>query len=963
MLTRQATSTGPATAATARARRNLRTQLPGRNYDAFISYSHEADIGLAALLQAGLQKYARPWNRFSALRVFRDKSSLPATPDLRAGIEKALSKSEWFVLMASEEAARSDWVKKEIDWWLDHKSADRLLIVLTFGEIEWDGQDFDWRHTTALPGELRGKIKKEPLWVDATWARSAGQLTEDNPALEENVISVAAAIRGITRDQLVELGDREYRRTKRVARLARISLATLLVLTVTAAVTAFWQRNNAVRQARVALSRQLAATSENALSTNLDMALLLAVQAYQTDPNAQTRAALMRADTASPQLVRYVQTGGSISRLAASGSTVVAGLTDGRVLRWTLADPRPRLAFTMTAAITSLAVSRDGTVIAASDGSGARLWRQGHAVADLSVPAGQTADVVALSPSGRTAVVHGAAPVGGGAESIVVFDVPRMAVASVHGEPETALAGTNYIVVPSDDQVVLFDLGYGAWERRTIPGWSLRGQGDAALGVQQSPGIPAADGGFFTATNESGTVPVWQTRGKTHPFHPGYTAQVPLSGIGSPSASALSPDGTKLAVIDSGVIYVAPVSRAGQPKPAALPLTGDSNASSVMFAGNDNELISASGTTVAQWNLTQLGRVARGVPSTIALSCDACLGPSVTISPDSTMAGIVSGDASQAAIQPLPPTGGGMMRAPGDPFDVQYGPLVWGAGNRLVVPVSPPNGGSNVVPPDSSPLYSVWAGGDGTDPVMADGMAGTSTRSVIVVDSRGNIYWQDVATGKTQKTIPGPADLEFGDASLQGAAVSSSAELVAMIDNGTVRVVDPADGHTVGRIPGSTASWVTFSGSHLLVQRKDGSLDVWNARGTALERTLPAEQTYGPPVGNKRGTLIARPQSNGSIELDDLDSGAVVDTLPPVSTASWAKPGVAFTPDGNHLIIVTSGVGSAAESAELVDVDISDRALVRAACAAADGALSPPEWRAFAGGDPPANLACQEKRS
>ena len=835
----------------------------------------------------------------------------------------------------------------------------------TSGKIKWDAQneDFDWTITTAISNAFRGKIKTEPLWVDAKWARSGEQVTENNPALQETVISVAAAIRGITRDQLVELGDREYQRIKRVARVARISLATLLILTITGAAVAYWQRNTAVRQARVALSRQLAATSENALSTNLDMALLLAVQAYQTDPDAQTRAALMRADTASPQLVRYVPTGGSISRLAASGggNTVIAGLADGRVLRWTLADPRPRLAFKMAAAITSLAVSRDGTVIAASDGSSARLWRQGRKVTDLSVPAGQTADVVALSPSGRTAVVHGAATVSDGAESIVVFDVPRMA--PVHSEPETGLARTNYIVVPSDDQVVLFDLGYGAWERRTIPGWSLRGQGDAALGARQAAGIPAADGGFFTATNEAGTVPVWQTSGKTSPFHPGFTAQVPLSGIGGPSASALSPDGTKLAVIDNGVIYVAPVRQAGTPRPAALPLTGDSNASSVMFTGNDNELISASGTTVAQWNLAQLGRVARGFPSKIALSCDACLGPSVTISPDSTMAGIVSGDASQAVIQPLPPKGGGMLQTPNDPFDFRYGPAVWAAGDRLVVPVSPPSGGSHVAPPDVSPLFSVWAGGNGTDPVMADGMAGTSTRSVIVVDSRGHIYWQDAATGKTLKTIPGPADLEFGNGSLQGAAVSSSAGLVAMIDNGAVRVVDPVSGHKVGRIPGSTASWVTFSGSHLLVQRKDGSLEIWNARGSALDRTLPAEQTYGPPVGNEQGTLIARPQANGSIELDDLDSGAVVDTLPPVSTASWAKPGVAFTPDGNHLIIAASGVGSAADSAELVDVDISGRALVSAACAAADDALSPSEWRAFVGGDPPADLACQEKGS
>ena len=114
MLTRQPTSAKHAAASTARAKRNLRARLPGGSYNAFISYSHEADIELAALLQAGMQRYARPWNRFSALRVFRDKISLSATPNLWSAIETALSQSEWFVLIASDEGAGL-WMGRERD--------------------------------------------------------------------------------------------------------------------------------------------------------------------------------------------------------------------------------------------------------------------------------------------------------------------------------------------------------------------------------------------------------------------------------------------------------------------------------------------------------------------------------------------------------------------------------------------------------------------------------------------------------------------------------------------------------------------------------------------------------------------------------------------------------------------------------------------------------------------------------
>ena len=60
-------------------------------YNAFISYSHAADDQLAPSLQAALHKLARPWNRMRALRVFRDKTSLAASPELWPSIVDALS--------------------------------------------------------------------------------------------------------------------------------------------------------------------------------------------------------------------------------------------------------------------------------------------------------------------------------------------------------------------------------------------------------------------------------------------------------------------------------------------------------------------------------------------------------------------------------------------------------------------------------------------------------------------------------------------------------------------------------------------------------------------------------------------------------------------------------------------------------------------------------------------------------
>ncbi len=111
-----------------------------------ISYSHAADGSLAPALQAALQRFARPWNRVRALRVFRDDATLPVTTRLWSEIEAALDGSRFFVLLASPEAAASEWVEREVAFWCAQLRQERLLVVLTAGELAWDPArgDFDW---------------------------------------------------------------------------------------------------------------------------------------------------------------------------------------------------------------------------------------------------------------------------------------------------------------------------------------------------------------------------------------------------------------------------------------------------------------------------------------------------------------------------------------------------------------------------------------------------------------------------------------------------------------------------------------------------------------------------------------------------------------------------------------------------------------------------------------------------
>ena len=70
-------------------------------YDAFVSYSHAKDKPIAAALQSVIQKLGKPWYRRRALRIFRDDTSLSATPHLWPSIEEALARSRYLILLVS----------------------------------------------------------------------------------------------------------------------------------------------------------------------------------------------------------------------------------------------------------------------------------------------------------------------------------------------------------------------------------------------------------------------------------------------------------------------------------------------------------------------------------------------------------------------------------------------------------------------------------------------------------------------------------------------------------------------------------------------------------------------------------------------------------------------------------------------------------------------------------------------
>src|SRR5436305_7500979 len=239
-------------------------------YEAFISYSHAKDKAIASALQSAVQTLGKPWYQRRALRVFRDDTALSATPHLWGMIEQALGQSRFLILLASPEAAASQWVNKEIAYWLDAKSADTLLIAVTDGSLTWDdaANDFVWHEMTPLPPALKGRFIAEPKWVDLTAYRAGAD--KGDARFTELAADFAAAIRGMPKEDLLSAEVLQQRRALRLAATAAVLLLVLALGAATAGILAYRAQQEAVGQ-RNRAEQTLEAATETANSLVFDL--------------------------------------------------------------------------------------------------------------------------------------------------------------------------------------------------------------------------------------------------------------------------------------------------------------------------------------------------------------------------------------------------------------------------------------------------------------------------------------------------------------------------------------------------------------------------------------------------------------------------------------------------------------------------------------------------------------------
>ena len=264
-------------------------------YDAFISYCHEVDQITAEVIQAELQRFGKPWYRRRVLHVFRDNSNLAANPALWQSIRTALDSSRFLIVLCSPEAARSEWVVREVEYWLANKSAETLLVAVTGGSGRWcrDREGLGEDSNSSFPAVIIDALPEEPRWVDLRWVRNVVRPVNRDPRLRESIADLAAPIHGRVRDDLIGEDLRQHRRMGRWRSGAIALLSVLLLISGATTVAAYRERNTAITQRDTALAKQLALRSQDLLSVDPSLAEILAAEAYKRLNSPETVAALL----------------------------------------------------------------------------------------------------------------------------------------------------------------------------------------------------------------------------------------------------------------------------------------------------------------------------------------------------------------------------------------------------------------------------------------------------------------------------------------------------------------------------------------------------------------------------------------------------------------------------------------------------------------------------------------------
>lgn len=227
-------------------------------YKAFISYSH-TDRAQAKRLLRSLENYRLPKHlrrqvagdtEIVPTRVgtlFRDREELPAAEDLTAEVKKALTESEFMIVLCSPAAAASRWVNREIIEFKKLNGEGKILSVILSGEPF--ATDKGQPGEECFPPALRFRLAADGRLTTTPAEPLAADMRRGGDGYRRALLKLVAGLLGIGLDALIERDlQRKMRRVTAVTAASLIAVLGMGALTyeaITARQEAEHHRNEA----------------------------------------------------------------------------------------------------------------------------------------------------------------------------------------------------------------------------------------------------------------------------------------------------------------------------------------------------------------------------------------------------------------------------------------------------------------------------------------------------------------------------------------------------------------------------------------------------------------------------------------------------------------------------------------------------------------------------------------------
>ena len=658
------------------------------------------------------------------------------------------------------------------------------------------------------------------------------------------------------------LASRNKEQHEREQRLRRILIASVAIAMIFLVLGSYgWVKSNeATNQAKMALSRQLAAQAQTINATRKSrqmIAVLLAIQSMKMFPSSEAAQILINNNFTAHSIARMPH-GYPVNSVAFSpdGKHVVSGSIDNTARVWEASTGREVARMTHDGVVWSVAFSPDGKyVISGSEDNTVRVWEASTGMEVARMTHDSWVISVALSLDGRYVVSGSGDNTSRVWETSTGKEVARMThngvVRSVAFSPDG-----NYVASGSEDNTVR------VWETYTGKEVARMAHDGVVWSVAFSP-----DGRYVVSGSHDNTARVWETStGKEVARMPHYN---------SVRSVAFSPDSSY--VVSGSWDSTARVWEAVSGQEVAR-MTHDSSVSSVAFSPDGKYVVSGSiDNTARVWETSTSQEVAR-------MTHDSYLN-SVTFSPDGKH--VVSGSDDNTA-------------------------RVWETSIEKEVVLLSHDGVVWSVDFSPNGRYVVSGSDDNTARVW-DAATGKEVAHMILDDSvvivRFSPDSQYVVSGSWDNTVrvweasTGKEVARMShDAAVWSVAFSPDGKyVVSGSEDNTVRVWEASTGKEVARmLHNYPVSSVAFSpdGKYVISGSEDNTVRVWGAPTGKEVARMSHDAAVWSVAFSPDGKYVASGSEDNTVRVWETSTGKEVARMSH-DAAVWS---VAFSPDGKYVV-------------------------------------------------------------